>query len=434
MMPMQLLGSLLAAVALASPFVQRTGPQLTLAGQPFRFGGANVEWLGLSDYGPASPAGPRYPTHYEVDDALATAQEMGARVVRSQTLGDSVGCALCLEPSLGQFNGAAFAHADYAIASAKRHGLKLIATIVGDDARRGGSGCVYLGWRGIDVPDCSLSHMDPFFTDPRVIGDVEQHISAVLNHVNAYTHVAYKNDPTILGWDLMNGGGSPPEWTKTIADYVRSIDARHLILSDASNAGLKNVDACVSFVYPHWHQGWADFAKPRADACARARKPYIAYEYGWDRTNWPTLASFKRFLGTLRTSPAVAGDAFWALEAHAPTGGWRPIPAEVTDPQLAATAESGEWWALYYPGRATLVNTAADMAARAQAIRTHNYAMAGARVPPHAIPPPPQVISTSPLRYRGSAGAARYVVSGGRLYAVNLDGKRSAASRARVRR
>ena len=424
---------LLAALALASPFVQRTGPALTLDGQPFRFGGANVEWLGLSDYGPASPTGPRYPTHYEVDDALATAQELGARVVRSQTLADSVGCALCIEPALGQFNAAAFAHVDYAIAAAKKRGLKLIATIVGDDAQRGGSGCVYLGWRGIDVPDCSLSHMDPFFTDPQVIGDVEQHISAVLNHVNVYTHVAYRNDSTILGWDLMNGGGSPPPWTKTIADYVRSIDARHLILSDAQNAGLKNVDACVSFVYPHWHQGWRDFAKPRADACARAHKPYIAYEYGWDRTNWPTLRSFKAFLGTLRSNRAVAGDAFWALEAHAPTGGWRPIPAAVADPQLAATAESGEWWALYYPGRATLVNSAADMAARAQVIRTHNYAMTGKRTPPHAIPPAPQVISTSPLRYRGSAGAARYVVSSGRLYAVNLDGKRSPASKARVR-
>src|SRR3954469_25543882 len=99
MMPMEVLASLLAALALAGPFVQRSGPQLELGGAPFRFGGANVEWLPLSDYGPASPAGPRSPTHYEVDDALATATELGARVVRAQTLADSVGCALCLEPA-----------------------------------------------------------------------------------------------------------------------------------------------------------------------------------------------------------------------------------------------------------------------------------------------------------------------------------------------
>ena len=390
---MRFLGSTLAALALASPpsvaardvvyqpgggafaaaasgFVHRAGRHLTLNGKPFRFGGANVEWLGLSDYGPASLTGPRYPTHKEVDTALDTAKRLGARVVRAQTLADSVGCALCIEPTLGTFDATAFAHVDYAIAAARKRGLKLIATIVGDDAAAGGGGCVYLRWRGYDPPDCSLSRMDPFFTDPQVTRDVEEHVQAVLDHVNVYTHVAYKNDPTILGWDLMNGGGSPPQWTKTIADYVRGIDAHHLILSDASNAGLRNVDACVSFIYPHWHQGM-NFAAPRIAACARAHKPYLAYEYGWDRTNWPTLASFRSFLASLQHDREVAGDAFWALELRS-----RPIPADITDPQLAATGETGEWWALYVPGRSTLVNTAADMNARARLIRLHNAAMA----------------------------------------------------------
>jgi mannan endo-1,4-beta-mannosidase len=367
---MRFLGSALAALALASPFVHRSGTQLTLQGKPFRFGGANVEWLGVSDYGPASPTGPRYPSHAEVDAALTTAKQLGARVVRAQTLADSVGCAVCLEPERGVFNATAFAHVDYAVAAAHKRGLRLIATIVGDDAAAGGSGCVYLRWRGLDAPDCSLSHMDAFFSDPEAIADVEEHIGTVLNHVNAYTHVAYKNDPTILGWDLMNGGGSPPAWTKTIAGYVRGIDPNHLILSDASNASLKNVDACVSFIYPHWDQGM-NFAQPRIDACARAHKPYIAYEYGWDRTNWPRLSGFRSFLARLQRSPEIAGDAFWALELRT-----RAIPADVTDPKLAETAESGEWWALYVPGRATLVNTAADMNARAAAIKRHNAAMA----------------------------------------------------------
>ncbi len=61
------------------------------------------------------------------------------------------------------------------------------------------------------------------------------------------------------------------------------------------------------------------------------------------------------------------------------------MPAEVADPQQAATEESGEWWALYVPARATLVNSAADMAARTAAIRRHNAAMA----------------STAPARRRG---------------------------------
>ena len=37
-------------------------------------------------------------------DALDTAKAMGGRVVRSQTLGDSIGYDLCIEPKLGEFN------------------------------------------------------------------------------------------------------------------------------------------------------------------------------------------------------------------------------------------------------------------------------------------------------------------------------------------
>jgi hypothetical protein len=87
---------------------------------------------------------------------------MGVTVVRSQTMADSVGCAACIEPELGRFNEEAFVHVDYALASAHAHGIKIIPTIVGDDAAEGGTGCVYLRWRAISQPDCSLIEMAPF--------------------------------------------------------------------------------------------------------------------------------------------------------------------------------------------------------------------------------------------------------------------------------
>ena len=408
---MTFLPAVVATLALAGQFVQQSGTQLTLSGTPFRFGGANIEWLGLSGYGPADPQGPRYPSRYEVDDALDTALELGATVVRSQTLADSVGCPLCLEPEPGTFNETAFEHVDYVLAAARARGIRLIPTLVGDDARDGGGGCVYLAWRSVSEPGCSLSNMAPFYTDESVIVEVEKHIAAVLNHVNVYTRVAYKDDPTILGWDLLNGGNTPTEWTQRLANYVRSIDSRHLILSGASNAGLRNVDVCVSFLYPHWALSLA-VVEPQIEACRRARKPFVVYEYGWDRTNFATLAGLRAFLALLRRDREVAGDAFWALEAHADGHGWRPIPADVTDPAAAATVESGEWWALYYPGRRTLVTTAADMAARAEVIRRHDFAMSGLPLPPHPRSPAPEITSFGDHRlfWRGSAGAASYSI------------------------
>jgi mannan endo-1,4-beta-mannosidase len=407
-----------AVLALSAParaadsFVVRSGAKLTVNGKPFRFGGANVEWLGLAGYGPLDPAGPHYASHYEIDDALATARELGATVVRSQTMGDSVGCELCIEPARGRFNAAAFEEIDYALASARRHGIRVVPTIVGDDAVRGGSGCVYLGWRGYDTTGCSLVNMAPFWTDPVVLGDVEEHIRAVLEHVNVYTHVAYKDDPTILGWDLLNGGGSPLPWTREIVRYLRTIDTRHLVLTAASNARLDENLACVAFVYPHWSQPYDTVVAPQVAACKAAAKPFIAYEYGWDQTNYATAADLRRFLERLRGDPEIAGDAFWALQGHADGHGWMPIPADTSDPLTARSGESGHWWALYYTGLRTLVNTAADMAARAQIIRRHAYAMRGLKVPKHAIPPAPAITSTAGGRiyWRGSAGAARYSI------------------------
>lgn len=65
-------------------FVTRSGSSLLLDGKPFRYSGPNIEWLGVEAYGPHDPEGPRYPSRFEIDDALDTAKQMGARVVRSQ--------------------------------------------------------------------------------------------------------------------------------------------------------------------------------------------------------------------------------------------------------------------------------------------------------------------------------------------------------------
>ena len=58
-------------------FVQRDGTRLTLGGETFRYSGPNIEWLGLEAYGPLDPMGPRYPSHFEVDDALGHRQNDG---------------------------------------------------------------------------------------------------------------------------------------------------------------------------------------------------------------------------------------------------------------------------------------------------------------------------------------------------------------------
>ncbi len=155
--------------------VTRSAAQLTLDGKPWRFSGANVEWLGLVGYGPLNfDAGQteRFPTEYEVNDVLATAKEMGATVVRAQTLGDTVGCANCLEPALDDYNPQAFRVMDYAIARARYYGIRLILEFQGDSraVNGGNTSTIFSNWEG----------GKDFWIDPAVIAAFEDHIKRVL--------------------------------------------------------------------------------------------------------------------------------------------------------------------------------------------------------------------------------------------------------------
>ena len=420
--------------AFADSFVERSGTSLTVAGKPFRYSGPNIEWLGLEAYGPKTEGGPHFPSRFEVDDALATAQEMGALVVRSQTLGDTVGCADCLEPQLGQFNPDAFAHIDYAIKAAHNRGLRLIITLTGDCAPCGFLGGMgqYLAWHGKRDP------ID-FFKDAGIIADFERRVGAILNHVNSLTGIAYKDDPTIMAWENCNMCGLVPTffpnakpdfpaisaWAGEIGRFIKSVDSRHLYLDTTGIYRLypatldrPELDLVTFEFYPHWDKllktGTTTAATFGADAATVTAhgKAFIVNEYGWDTTNWPTRGDFQALLDTLAKDKNIAGDGWWALQAHDLDHGWQAMPADTTNTNVARNGESGQWWALYYTGIDTMVNTAEDMRDRAQMLRAHAYAMQGLPVPPHALPPGPSItaLKAGTLTWQGSAGAVDYSV------------------------
>jgi lysophospholipase L1-like esterase len=428
-----------------SDFVQRQGTHLSLAGKPYRFGGMNVEWLGLEDYGPKGDVTPHIPTDFEVEDALSTAEEMGSRVVRSQTMGDTVGCPACLEPSLGKFNDDEFRHMDKVFASAARHHIRLIVTLTGDCAACVQDGFVvntgmnqYLEWLGD-------SEQAQFYSDPRIIAAYKNHIQTLLNHINTITGIAYKDDPTILAWENCNlcsveshidksgkfqSAVDPHElraavaWVGEIGRFIKSIDSKHLYLDNSGfyrNASdvldAPPVDAVGYEYYPHWTLAThlrVNRALLMSDAklISQHGKVDMPVEIGWDRTNWIFERSLRKVVAEIERTPSIAGDGFWALQAHASDHGWQPIPVDDRSWKAMLFGESGEWWAMYYTGRETRISAAKDMAARAQILRAHFYAMAAVPVPPHRLPPPPliTVADQGVLQWRGSAGAVSYDV------------------------
>jgi len=224
-------------------FVTRSGSRLLLDGRPQRFSGPNVYWLALDENVFANGSSIHYPTHFRVDDVFATAQEMGALVMRAHTVGVSTGNPLSFEPTLGDFSGSASEHIDYAVFRARMTGIRLIVPLTDNYGYYHGGKHNFVEWASPNDPhlaNCRLplcvkepeASLCPFYTDPKVIAAFKAYVRALLTHVNQYTGTALKDEPAILGWETGNElNGVPAAWTTEIAGFIRGdLGARQLVL------------------------------------------------------------------------------------------------------------------------------------------------------------------------------------------------------------
>lgn len=369
----------LTASQLQSEFVTHSGSQLLLGDKPFHFAGPNIYWLGLD----GNEGGVTYPSHFRVDDALATAQAMGATVVRAHTLGISVGCSLCVEPKLGMFNETALQHIDYAIKAAHDHSIRLITPLIDNWRYYHGGIHVFTDWRGLPVTYY-------FYSNPTVISDFEQYISHLLNHVNTYTGIAYKNDPTIMAWETGNEITPTTRWTKTISEYIKSIDSHHLVIDgtkgvDAGALALNSVDIISDHFYPISNV----LLDADVQTAVNRHKVFIVGEFDWTGTQGGD--SLTSFIADVEHNKGVSGDLYWALFAHNDNYGYE-------------ADDSG--YSLHYPGGTP------DRRARVQELRAHAYTMSGRSVPAYPAPGTPLITSVTKnkIAWRGTTIAVTYSV------------------------
>lgn len=356
-------------------FVSRSGSQLQLNGQPFRFSGANMYWLGLDE----NVGGLDYPTHFRVDDAFAAAGAMGTTVVRAHTLGISVGCILCVEPSLGVFNTVALSHIDYAIKSARDHHIHLIIPLTDNYRYYHGGKHTFTDWR-------HLSNEDLFYSNPTIISDFEQYISTLLNHVNTYTGIAYKNDPTILAWETGNELLPPASWTQTIAHFLKQLDPHHLVIDGSSSLSSTALSLANVDIYDH-HYYPMNSAQVQKDATMvnAAHKVFYVGEYAW---NGPDLTSFLSII----QSSGTAGDTYWSFFPHNDNYGY---------------VEHNDGYTLHYPGDTNAMRQAVQL------LTTHAYQIQGLPTP-KTVPTPglPLItrVAARSIAWRGTALGASYSV------------------------
>ncbi|KAJ7966781.1 Mannan endo-1,4-beta-mannosidase-like protein [Quillaja saponaria] len=205
-------------------FVKTSGVQFILNGSPYYANGFNAYWLMYM----ASQSSQRD----KVSSAFQQAADHGLNIARTWAFSD--GGDIPLQYSPGSYNEQMFQGLDFVLSEARKHGIKLVLSLVNNYESLGGKK-QYVDWARSQGQ--AITAEDDFYTNPVVKGYYKNHIKTVLTRHNTLTGVAYKDDSTIMAWELMNeprctsdqSGRTIQAWITEMASYLKSIDGNHLL-------------------------------------------------------------------------------------------------------------------------------------------------------------------------------------------------------------
>jgi hypothetical protein len=407
------------AAGAVNGFVTRSGTHLMLNGNTFRFSGANLSWFGAVGWAQsvgtcASGGTCSYIPHSHIDEAIAELSEMGANVVRASESFDSYspGCNVCLRSDVNTYNPTTFQDLDYAVQQAHDHGIRLIISLMDN----------WHYWQGGDIHTWvnpnqvetgiggapSASEQNTFYNDPTIRQNFKTFISTLLNHTNYYTKVQYKNDPTVLAWELGNELVSEPaSWAQDISGYIKANDSNHLVAdggcissycqaaSVSDNLAISSIDMYTDHFYRPDYPLAAD-----ASTVASANKVFYLGEYDWTNTNGPgfTGAPLGTLLSDILNNTNVSGDLYWGMNTHAISYG--ASHANYSN----CSSDFGNCLSLTYP------EYNSDRQNRVQLIRTHAFAMQGQSTPADSPPGTPLVdaVVNGKVYWQGAPLALNY--------------------------
>jgi hypothetical protein len=393
----------------------RSDSTLMSQGNPRRFGGAGLSWLGLVQ----GAGAPRLPTPYEITDMFATLQSMNIFYIRVGSLGITAGCPECLVPAPGQINPAALVHVDQVLRQARDAGVKIVIPLAGGLTNCPASGtpdpvagtaCVFAGWRHQDAA--------AFYTDPAIRADFAASITKLLNHLNPLTGLAYKDDPVIMAWENCDGCGAGidpkilADWTEFVGHAIKQTDTHHLYENGAfagrlgktpgavptALVALPSVDIVGDRVLPGLDATGAGVADA-ADEVTDTKRIYMIDSYGWTPAQWSAPNALEGFLDAVVKNREIAAAFVSDMSGHADAGGYLP-----------AGPQAGY---LYFPGAATAAATAEAMQARARIVRRFAFHMTDNLAIPFSYVGKPEIISVShgKIVWRGVAGAINYSIA-----------------------
>ncbi|WP_049894129.1 hypothetical protein [Salinarchaeum sp. Harcht-Bsk1] len=225
-------------------FVSVSDTQFHLDGAPWYFNGAQYSSFYFTE------------NESVAAEVLSDADSVGVDVVRTHC-----GCAgrgpvadrvepYVLQPRPGELNEAAFELLDRAIARSKQYGMRWILWLANHWRIQGNGIAQYVQWAtGDPIPEGGslapgrptmtsefAEYRDRFYTNAEAKRLYKEYVEQVLTRTNTVTGVEYRNDPSILLWELINEGQALPknrsaclEWYEELSSFVSELAPDQLV-------------------------------------------------------------------------------------------------------------------------------------------------------------------------------------------------------------
>ena len=234
----------------ANEFVTSAGGKLMLGERAFRFAGANIYYLQPEiAYGKAA----------DVREAFDKMLALGMTVARTIGFNDNAyrkgntrcngdasdvedGDSATIQLRPGVYCEANLVALDQAIAEAKARNIRLILYLTNNFNDYGGKRR-YVQWRLGAGSTPTAEQLGMFYTDAIIKQWFKDYLTLLLRRENTITRVQYKDEPTILAWELGNELRNRTEivadrarradellaWQREMAGHIKSLDPNHLV-------------------------------------------------------------------------------------------------------------------------------------------------------------------------------------------------------------
>lgn len=234
-------------------FVRADGMHLTENGKPFRFLGANM-WYAVH-LASEIQEGNRTRLCAEFDRLKG----LGINTVRLLAVSeepapdDPRAVRPALVQSGGTLNDTLLSGMDYVLTELGKRNMRAVLSLTNTYSWSGGlayylreTGDTIAPMQAEELPEAYAARVARFYANTEAVKRYQNTVQLIVNRTNGITGKAYKNDPTILAWELCNepqttGGamnGNFISWAMSTAAIIRKADPNHLI--SLGTAGIRH--------------------------------------------------------------------------------------------------------------------------------------------------------------------------------------------------